>query len=67
MLALQRTIYVCSVCHRQSDDLHTHGWLLDEPKNAEKACQGEMVIRCPEHVTRYAIRLAKHGKQAVRE
>jgi len=60
------TIYVCGKCGRTADDMHVRGWLIGSAKNAEKVGNGEMVIRCPEHVTRYAIRQVELGRKAIR-
>ena len=48
------TVYVCSACGETSAAYggNTEDWLI-----ANVPCKfGEMVIRCPDHVTRYAIR-----------
>jgi DNA-directed RNA polymerase subunit RPC12/RpoP len=63
---LNKTVYVCSKCGKQSDEDHVRGWLIDSSKNAEKRYNGEMVIRCTECITVYALREAEHGKKAIR-
>ncbi len=52
------TIYVCSKCGETTADWeNTDDWLIGSAKlkPGEIVSKGEMVIRCPEHVTRYAI------------
>ena len=53
---INNTVYVCSVCGETSGayDGNTEDWLIA----AVPGKSGEMVIRCPQHVTRYAIRKA---------
>lgn len=47
-------IYVCSVCGDTIEaDADNEDWLI---ANALGSTSGEMVIRCPEHITEYAIR-----------
>jgi DNA-directed RNA polymerase subunit RPC12/RpoP len=51
---MMETRYVCSkcgdVCEGNQDD-----WLI---ANVPNSTAGEMVIRCPQHITEYAIRKA---------
>ena len=47
-----RTFYVCSRCGETSEDHNLEGWLIVSVPYSKS---GEMVIRCPEHITRYAI------------
>ena len=63
-----RQVWVCSKCGRTvlNETQWTRGWLIDSHRDAEKAFNGEMVIRCPDHITDYAIRKAEHGKSAIR-
>jgi hypothetical protein len=61
------TIYVCSKCRETSEGWQTlDDWLIGAVPGSK--C-GEMVIRCPRHITRYAIRKAggyvEHGKGVV--
>ncbi len=64
---MNTTYMVCDKCHRQSEHpAFTRGWLIDTHKDPEKAVNGEMVIRGPEHVTKYAISQAERGRQAIR-
>ena len=53
-----RQVWVCSKCGRTVENTQnaTRGWLIGQHKNAAKAAQGEMVIRCPRHITQYARR-----------
>lgn len=60
------TYYKCSKCGRTADEDHVRGWLIGTAKNPEKAYNGEMVIRCPEHITEYAIRSCTKGRGAIR-
>jgi len=62
------TVYVCSKCGRtvQYEPNWTRGWLIGTHKNAAKAFNGEMVIRCPAHITNYAIRNAQNGRADIR-
>lgn len=62
------TVVVCSKCGRTAENTPnwTRGWLIDTHKNAEKAFNGEMVIRCPQHITAYAISQAERGRAAIR-
>ncbi len=62
-----KTIYVCSKCGATTDSDHLCGWLVDSrayPKEGSKL--GEMIIRCPKHITEYAVREAAHGTQGIR-
>ena len=65
---MNRQVWVCSMCDRMAgnDEQWTHGWLIDKHKDAEKRFNGEMVIRCPDHISEYAIRLALRGKAAIK-
>jgi len=58
------TYLVCSKCGHTVEDTPnwTRGWLVGTHKNAVKAFNGEMVIRCPQHITQYAIRNSENGK-----
>ena len=50
-----RTINVCSKCGETTTAWETtDDWLI----GSSKAKAGQMVIRCPQHITRYAIRQA---------
>jgi len=66
---MNRDVWVCSRCGRTVEDMPqwTRGWLIDSHKDAAKAFNGEMVIRCPQHITDYAIRNAEHGRAAIRQ
>lgn len=53
------TIYVCSKCgdtinasELRGNALADYGWLI----GPHKAGRGRMVVRCPKHVTNYAMR-----------
>jgi len=48
------TIYRCSVCGRTADEYHVRDWLIGSHRDPEKRANGEMVIRCPDHITPYA-------------
>ena len=65
---MNRTVYVCSKCGRtvENHPNWTRGWLIATHRDAAKAANGEMVIRCPQHITQYAIRCAEHGRSAIR-
>jgi DNA-directed RNA polymerase subunit RPC12/RpoP len=65
---MNRTVYVCSRCGRtvENHPNWTRGWLIDTHKDAAKAFNGEMVIRCPDCITKYAIRNAERGRAAIR-
>jgi DNA-directed RNA polymerase subunit RPC12/RpoP len=56
---MSTTKYVCSKCGRtlESQALGSEGqtWLIARRRNT---WQGEMIIRCPHHITRYAYQLA---------
>jgi len=53
---MEKTIYVCSVCGETTADWDTDDdWLI---ANVPGSTSGEMVIRCPKHITEYAIRKA---------
>lgn len=60
-----KTYFVCSKCGRTADSRHLHGWLIGRHRDPEKQYWGEMVIRCPEHVTTYAIRKVVGGRKAI--
>jgi DNA-directed RNA polymerase subunit RPC12/RpoP len=62
-----RTVYVCSKCGRTADDQHVRGWLIGTPKSGEKQFSGEMMIRCPQHTTDYAIRQTQGGRSKIRK
>ena len=66
---MNRQVWVCSKCGRtvENTEWATRGWLIDSHKNAEKQFNGEMVIRCPQHITAYAVRCAEHGRSAIRK
>ena len=61
------TYVVCSKCGRTAENTQnwTRGWLIGTHRNAEKAFNGEMVIRCPNHITQYAIRNVENGRKAI--
>jgi len=63
-----RQVYVCSKCGRTVMNEHnwTRGWLIDSHRDAEKRDRGEMVIRCPNCITNYAVRKAQRGRAAIR-
>jgi len=65
---MNRQVWVCSKCGRtvQNEAQWMRGWLIDSHKDAEKEFHGEMVIRCPAHITRYALSAAEHGKDGIR-
>jgi DNA-directed RNA polymerase subunit RPC12/RpoP len=60
------TLFVCSRCGRTADSRHVRGWLVGTHTDPERAVNGEMVIRCPEHVTDDAIRNTVNGRDAIR-
>ena len=60
------TLYVCSKCGRTADSQHVRGWLIGTHADPERAYNGEMMIRCPDHVTDYAVRNTVGGKSAIR-
>jgi len=62
-----RDVWVCR-CGTTVENTEnaTRGWLIAGNKNAEKAFNGEMVIRCPHCITDYAIRNAENGKADIR-
>jgi DNA-directed RNA polymerase subunit RPC12/RpoP len=53
-----RQVWVCSKCGKTVENTKnaTRGWLIGKHADAAKAAMGEMVIRCPKHITRYALR-----------
>jgi DNA-directed RNA polymerase subunit RPC12/RpoP len=51
---MDKTIYVCSKCGAKTTNKNERYWLIRS--NPSKS--GEMVIRCPDHVTAYAERKA---------
>jgi DNA-directed RNA polymerase subunit RPC12/RpoP len=63
-----RQVWVCSKCGRtvKDDPNSTRGWLIAKHRDAEKQFHGEMVIRCPAHITAYALSIAKGGKKSIR-
>lgn len=65
---MNRQVWVCSKCGRTVENTPnaTRGWLIDSHKDAEKQFHGEMVIRCPQHITQYAVRCAERGRAAIR-
>lgn len=65
---MNRQVWVCSKCGRTVEDTPntTRGWLIASHKDAEKQFNGEMVIRCPRHINRYALSNAKSGKNDIR-
>lgn len=65
---MNRQVWVCSKCGRTVEDNpnSTRGWLIASHKDAEKQFHGEMVIRCPAHITNYALSCAVSGKSAIR-
>lgn len=53
------TIYTCGKCGRQADEFHVRDWLIaSRVDTAEARAEGWMVIRCPQHTTPYARRIA---------
>ena len=64
----RKSVWVCSSCGRAVFDNpnSTRGWLIGNHKDAEKHFHGEMVIRCPDHITGYALRCAQNGQDDVR-
>ena len=60
------TTYVCSKCGRRADEFHIRGWLIGTHKDPERAYNGEMMIRCPDHITEYAIRNTVGGRNAIK-
>lgn len=53
------TLYVCNRCGRTSDEQHVRDWLIaPRVDSAEARVEGWMVIRCPQHITEYARRIA---------
>lgn len=53
------TLYVCGKCGRTADELHVRDWLIaPRVDTAEARAEGWMVIRCPQHTTAYARRIA---------
>ena len=67
-MTTSRRVYVCSTCGKtvEATPNNTRGWLIGTHENAEKAFHGEMVIRCPKHITNYAIRNAANGRDDIR-
>lgn len=63
-----KTVFVCSTCGRTVENKPnwTRGWLIAQSKNAEDRFNGVMVIRCPLHITDYALRKAEGGRSAIR-
>ncbi|RPJ40118.1 MAG: hypothetical protein EHM35_00500 [Planctomycetaceae bacterium] len=61
-----KQLYVCGKCGRTADEQHLHGWLIAKSKSGEDQFNGIMVIRCPDHITGYAIRKAEGGREAIR-
>ncbi len=64
---MNRQVWVCSKCGRtvRDEPNATRGWLIDRHRDPAKQFQGEMVIRCPRHITSYALRSAESGRDAV--
>jgi len=59
------TKYVCAKCGATTTDPEENGWLVASRKNHEYA----MIIRCPQHITKYAIQQAELtavGKATIR-
>lgn len=55
-MTTHKTIYVCSTCGENTAEWGTdEDWLI---ASVPESKTGEMVIRCPEHITEYAIRKA---------
>lgn len=65
---MNRQVWVCSKCGRTVEDTPnaTRGWLIASHKDAEKRFNGEMVIRCPQHINRYALNSAQNGRDDIR-
>lgn len=51
------TIFVCSKCGKKAswEDAKRKGWLIAPHRKTE----GQMVIRCPRHITEYAKKMAR--------
>jgi len=56
---MSATWYVCSKCGAKilSVDPEREHWLIARHKHI----RGRMVIRCPQHITEYALRIAEHA------
>jgi DNA-directed RNA polymerase subunit RPC12/RpoP len=63
---MNRQVYVCGKCGRTADTDHVRGWLIGRSKNAEDQANGILVIRCPQHISGYALRKAEGGRNAIR-
>ena len=58
---MMNTIYVCDKCGKTSEQWETlDDWLIASTSTGWPQANrtGEMVIRCPQHITEYAIRKA---------
>lgn len=53
-----KTKFVCEKCGEETT-LPAHGWLIADREFDEKAKPGQMFIRCPEHLTAYALERAR--------
>lgn len=56
------TTFRCEKCEATTR-LPAPDWLITDRKFDQKAYPGQMFIRCPRHVTRYAIRRAHRFAQ----
>ena len=56
---MSKTYVVCSVCGRKEEieRAKRNGWLV----KTDRRGGGRMVIRCPQHITDYARRMAKEA------
>ncbi len=55
---MDKTLLVCSKCGRTAEVTgpnHPAGWLVHQRKNQPA---GYLIIRCPEHVTGHALKVA---------
>ena len=55
------TILVCDKCGRHMEyyEAIKQGWLVAQRKDKP---QGHLIIRCPEHITKYALRVATYPR-----
>ena len=50
---MEKTIYVCTECGETTEDWDTdEDWLIAKVPDSTN---GEIIVRCPEHITLYAI------------
>ena len=58
-----KTYYVCSKCGRTVEVGREVGWLaVRDPRHP-----GQMIVRCPEHITRYALRQAHLTEREIQD